>query len=155
MSEGWVRGRRLGVDPGAVRVGLAVSDPDGVLATPLDTLARDRKRGTDLDQLAAYAEEYEVIEIVVGRPVGLSGRDGRAAQAADEYAALIEARLPDVPVSRQDERFSTVTAAGRLRGAGLDARAQRGVIDRAAATEILQTWLDAHRARQRPHSEDC
>lgn len=142
---GSVRGRRLGVDPGSVRVGLAISDPGGVLATPLDTLKRDRKQATDLDRLAAYAEEYEVVEIIVGRPVGLSGRDGRAAQAADEYADLIADRLPHLPVRRQDERFSTVTAAGRLRGAGLDARAQRGVIDQAAATEILQAWLDAHR----------
>ena len=150
-----MKGRRLGVDPGSVRVGLAISDPAGMLATPLDTLKRDRKRGSDLDRLAAYAEEYEVVQVVVGRPIGLSGRDGRAAQAADEYADLIAERLPDVPVVRQDERFSTVTASGRLRGAGLDARAQRDVIDQAAATEILQAWLDAHCAPQPRHSEGC
>lgn len=151
----WSRGRRLGIDPGAVRVGLAVSDPDGILATPLDTLKRDRKARTDLDRLAEYVDEYEIVQIIIGRPVGLSGTAGRAVTAADEYADLVAERFPNVQVTRHDERFTTVSASHRLRGAGLDARAQRGVIDQAAATEILQSWLDTARRSEPPAGGDC
>ncbi len=97
-------GRRLGVDFGEVRVGVALSDPSGILAMPLVTLKRDRPRGTDLDALAALVAEHEVVEVVVGLPRTLAGRDGPAAQAATEYARALASRLGDGTIStRQDK----------------------------------------------------
>jgi len=140
------RGRRLGVDVGDVRVGVALSDPSGVLATPLVTLKRDMRFGTDLDALAALVVEHEVIEVVVGLPRLLSGRHGPAARAAQEYARSLAERLDEaVSVRLTDERLTTVSAARMLAGRGVRGRKQRAVVDQAAAVEILQGWLDAGR----------
>jgi putative Holliday junction resolvase len=137
-------GRRLGVDFGQVRVGVALSDPSGVLATPLVTLKRDRSGGTDLDTLAALVAEHEVVEVVVGLPRTLTGWHGPAAQAAVEYARALAGRLGDgVPVRLTDERLTTVSAARVLTERGVRGRKQRAVVDQAAAVEILQGWLDA------------
>lgn len=137
-------GRRLGVDFGEVRVGVALSDPSGVLATPLITLKRDRAQGTDLETLAALVAEHEVVEVVVGLPRTLAGRHGPAAQAATGYARALAGRLGDaVPVRLTDERLTTVSAARMLAERGTRGRKQRAVIDQAAAVEILQGWLDA------------
>ncbi len=139
-----VPGRRLGVDVGSVRVGVALSDPAGVLATPLVTLARDRRGGTDLDQLAALVTEHEVVEVVVGLPRTLSGRHGSAAEDAEAYAAAIAGRVA-VPVALTDERLSTVRASRVLAERGVRGKRQRAVVDQAAAVEILQARLDALR----------
>ncbi len=140
-------GRRLGVDFGEVRVGVALSDPSGILATPLVTLKRDRSRGTDLEALAALVAEHEVVEIVVGLPRTLAGRQGPAAQAATEYAGALARRLGGaVPVRLTDERLTTVSAARVLAERGVRGRRQRAVVDQAAAVEILQRWLDARRS---------
>ena len=140
-------GRRLGVDTGEVRVGVALSDPSGILATPLVTLTRDRSRGTDLDALVALVAEHEVVEVVVGLPRTLAGRQGAAAQAATEYASALADRLGDaVPVRLIDERLTTVSAARVLAERGVRGRKQRAVVDQAAAVEILQSWLDARRS---------
>lgn len=141
------RGRRLAVDPGSVRVGLAISDPDGILATPLETVSRDRKLGSDLDQIAAIVADREIVEVVVGRPTGLSGKSGPAAEVADLYAEQLRLRLASVPVVRQDERLSTVTATRHLRDSGVRGKKQRSVIDQAAAVVILQQWLDSNTDR--------
>lgn len=135
----------LGVDVGSVRVGVAVSDDDGLLATPLVTLARDVKRGSDLDALAELVGERSVVEVVVGLPRSLSGRDGRAAAAARGYADALSRRIAPVPVRLVDERLSTVAAERGLRVGGVRARGQRAVIDQAAAALILQSALDAGR----------
>ncbi|HTF52248.1 MAG TPA: Holliday junction resolvase RuvX [Pseudonocardia sp.] len=137
-------GRRLGVDVGSVRVGVAVSDPRGFLATPLATLRRDERDGSDLRQLAELVTEYEVVEVVVGLPRTLAGREGPAAEAARHYADLLAARIP-VPVLLADERLSTVVATRALRERGVRGRKQRAVVDQAAAVEILQGWLDGRR----------
>jgi len=137
-------GRRLGVDVGSVRVGVAVSDPRGFLATPLATLRRDERDGSDLRQLAELVIEYEVVEVVVGLPRTLAGREGPAAEAARRYADLLAGQIP-VPVLLADERLSTVVATRALRERGVRGRKQRAVVDQAAAVEILQGWLDAHR----------
>lgn len=140
------RGRRLGVDVGDVRVGVALSDPSGVLATPLVTLKRDMRSGADLDALAALVVEHEVVEVVVGLPRTLSGRHGPAASAAQEYARSLAGRLGEaVAVTLTDERLTTVSAARMLAGRGVRGRRQRAVVDQAAAVEILQGWLDAGR----------
>ena len=135
-------GRRLGVDVGTVRVGVAVSDPDGVLATPLTTLSRDQRAGTDIERLAELVTEHEVVEVVVGLPRTLTGRHGPAAEAAQAYASALAERISPVPVRMVDERLSTVLATKTLRERGLRGRRQRLVVDQAAAVQILQSWLD-------------
>jgi len=135
------RGRVMGVDVGTVRVGVALSDATGTLASPLETVKR-AKDESDLDRLAALVVEHEVTEVVVGEPRHLSGASGASAEDADAYSRALAGRIGDVPVHRVDERLSTVTAAQSLREAGRDSRAQRSVIDQAAAVVILQQFLD-------------
>jgi putative Holliday junction resolvase len=139
-------GRVLGIDVGTVRVGVAMSDPTGTLASPLETLQR-AKDESDLDRLAALVVEHEVTEVVVGEPRHLSGASGASAQDAEAYARSLAGRIADVPVHLIDERLSTVTAASALRAGGIDSRRQRPVIDQAAAVVILQSYLDARASR--------
>ncbi len=142
---GFQPGVRLGVDVGSVRVGVALSDPAGVLATPLVTLARDAAGGADLDQLAGIVADRAVVEVVVGLPRSLSGRHGAAAQAAEQYAGALAQRIAPVPVRFADERLTTVSASRTLSERGISSRRQRQVVDQAAAVLILQGWLDAAR----------
>jgi putative Holliday junction resolvase len=135
-------GRRLGVDVGNVRVGVALSDPGGVLATPLTTLSRDQRAGSDVERLAELVAEHEVVEVVVGLPRTLAGRQGAAAAAARAYATALGDRIAPIPVRLADERLSTVVASRVLRTSGVPGRRQRAVVDQAAAVEILQSWLD-------------
>lgn len=139
-------GVRLGVDVGAVRVGVAVSDPDGILATPVVTLARDAEGGTDLEQLVELVRAHAAVEVVVGLPIGLSGREGAAATTARDYARDLARRLGTVTVRLVDERLSTVHAQRALRDSGRDERRHRPVVDQAAAVVILQHVLDADRS---------
>jgi putative Holliday junction resolvase len=140
------RGPRLGVDVGSVRVGVAISDPDGILATPLVTLRRDLDGAADVAQLADLVREHGVIEVVVGLPRSLSGRIGPAAELAQAYAAALGMRLAPVPVRLADERLTTVVASRTLSQRGVKGKRQRAVVDQAAAVLILQDWLDANRA---------
>lgn len=133
------------MDVGSVRVGVAASDPEGVLATPIAVLQRDRKRGTDLSELARLAGERDAVEIVVGLPRSLSGAEGKAAKIAREYASSLAQRVAPVSVRLVDERLSTVEATRALQQAGVRAREGRSVIDAAAAVVILQHALDADR----------
>jgi putative Holliday junction resolvase len=152
------RGRRLGVDVGKVRVGVAISDPDGILATPLVTVARDRvfaEEGAaadsvpaDIAELVRLAGEHEAVQIVVGLPVRLNGAEGPAAIDIRAYAERL-ARAVQVPVVLTDERMSTVVATRRLAERGVRGKRQRAVVDQAAAVEILQSWLDAQRRQTR------
>ncbi len=141
-------GRRLGVDVGSVRVGVALSDPYGMLATPLTTLLRDQRAGADIERLAWLVVEHEVVEVVVGLPRTLAGRHGPAAQAAQSYAETVAERIAPVPVRLTDERLSTVAATRSLRDSGVKGRRQRAVVDQAAAVHILQAWLDAGRTHR-------
>jgi putative Holliday junction resolvase len=138
-------GRSLGVDAGSVRIGVACSDPDGILATPLETVRRDRS-GRHLRRLAELAAEWEAVEVIVGLPRTLAGRTGPAALDAIELAEALAERIAPVPVRLADERLTTVSAERSLRAAGVRARQQRAVIDQAAAVAILQGWLDQRRA---------
>lgn len=144
------RGRRLGIDVGTVRIGVAVSDPDGILATPVETVRRDAKH---LRRLAALVDEYEAVEVVVGLPRTLADRVGASAQDAIAVADSLAAKI-EVPVRLADERLTTVSAARSLRDAGVRAKAQRGVIDQAAAVAILQGWLDQRRNAAPTRAED-
>ncbi len=136
-------GRRLAVDVGAVRVGVALSDPGPVLATPLVTLKRDERGDTDYAQLADLVTEHEVVEVVVGLPKTLAGRHGHAAEAAQSYAEQLAEWVEPIPVRYSDERLTTVTASRVLSERGVRGKRQRAVVDQAAAVEILQAWLDA------------
>jgi putative Holliday junction resolvase len=138
------RGRRLGIDVGSVRIGVAASDPDGILATPVETVRRERS-GKHLRRLVALIDELGVVEVVVGLPRTLANRTGTSAQDAIALADELAQRIPAVPVRLADERLTTVTAQRSLRDAGVRAKAQRSVIDQAAAVAILQGWLDERR----------
>lgn len=145
---GWTDGVRIGVDVGTVRVGVAASDPGGVLASPLTTLARDPRGGADLTRLARLVADREAVEVIVGLPTSLSGRSGHAARAARDYATALAERIHPIPVRLSDERLTTVAATRRLAEAGTRGRKGRSVVDRSAAVLILQGWLDgARRAR--------
>lgn len=138
----------IAVDVGSVRVGVARSDPAGVLAVPVATLARDTRGDRDLAQLAALVAEHEAVGVVVGLPRTLAGREGSAAAAARSYGEALRARVTPVPIVFVDERLSSVTAERKLRQSGVRTRAGRKVVDQVAAVEVLQQWLDTRRAMQ-------
>jgi putative holliday junction resolvase len=146
-----IRGRRIGVDVGSVRVGVAICDPDGILATPLATVARDNTDGdhtpADIAEIARLVREHEAVEIVVGLPVNLAGQEGPAAAVTRKYVEILKTVVNPVPVRLADERMSTVAATRRLSERGVRGKRQRAVVDQAAAVEILQGWLDAQRRR--------
>jgi len=139
----------LGVDVGTVRVGVARSDPRGVLASPLVTLDRDAKGNTDVRALASLVAEQEAVGVVVGLPVTLAGREGPSAVMAREYAQALTAVITPIPVELVDERLTTVVAERTLASRGIRGRARRAVVDQAAAVEILQHWLDARAERSK------
>ncbi|MBO3741052.1 Holliday junction resolvase RuvX [Actinoplanes flavus] len=150
MTQRFTRGVRLGVDVGQVRVGVARCDPDGILASPVVTVPRDRETGDDgtpkdMTELARLTAEHEAIEVVVGLPVALNGREGVAAGHVRAYAERLGTVLAPVPVVLTDERMSTVVASRRLSERGVKGKRQRAVVDQAAAVEILQGWLNAQR----------
>lgn len=145
------RGRRMGVDVGDARIGIATSDPDGILATPLETVAATTRRkdpdGADIDRMVSLAQENEVVEIIIGLPKMLDGSFGTSARKAAEVGFRLKRRLGESVVVRYtDERMSTVMAQSQLHSAGMTTRSGRRVIDQAAAVVILQSWLDARRS---------
>lgn len=148
----------LGVDVGSVRVGVAASDPDGILATPVRTVARTAPGApaagdADLEEVAALVEEHAAVGVVVGLPRSLSGDEGPAAAGVRQYAALMAARVAPVWVRLVDERLTSVDAHRTLRDSGVAGRRQRAVVDQAAAVLILQTALDAERSTGTPPGE--
>ncbi len=146
-------GIRLGVDVGSVRVGLAASDPGGVLATPVETLQRDLEHGADQGAIAEVVRVRDVLEVVVGLPRSLSGREGPAAARARSYATSLAGHVSPIPVRLVDERLTTIDAHRQLRDGGVSGRAQRAVVDQAAAVLILQAALDAEQASGLPPGE--
>ena len=134
------RGVRLGVDVGKARVGVARSDPDGLLAVPVETLPRAEA----LDKLAALSADYDALEIIVGLPISLRGTDTASTTDAREFAVQLSQKV-GVPVRLVDERLSTVSAQQMLTSGGTEARKQRHIIDQASAVIILQHSLDQER----------
>ena len=134
----------MGVDVGDVRVGVACCDPDGLIATPVETVAAGRGC---IDRLAELASEYDVIEVVVGLPLSLSGRDGPAAIKVRAFTAELAKAVSPTAVRLVDERMSTMTADIQLRESNRSGKNKRAVIDQVAATVILQSALDAERIR--------
>jgi len=135
-------GVRLGIDPGDARIGVARSDPSGVLATPVETVKRGRG---DLSRIAALAEAEGAMEVVVGLPRSLSGGEGPAALKTREFAVALARRVAPVPVRLCDERLTTVSAEAMLRDRGRKGSKRRAVVDQAAAVLILQQALDSER----------
>jgi putative Holliday junction resolvase len=138
-----VTGVWLGVDVGTVRVGVARSDPRGVLASPVATLAREG----GVRELARLVQDHEAVGVVVGLPVTLAGREGTSAALARDYAEQLARVISPIPVELVDERLTTVAAERRLAARGVRGRARRAVVDQAAAVEILQQWLNAQHAQ--------
>jgi putative pre-16S rRNA nuclease len=140
-------GRVLALDVGARRLGVAVSDPTGTVASPLATLPR-RTPDEDASALAALAAQHDAGTVVVGLPLTLDGREGPAAKSVRRYLAELATRLPRLDFRLADERLSTVAAERTLVGGGVRRRARRAVVDQVAASVFLQTWLDIARTRE-------
>jgi putative holliday junction resolvase len=136
-------GRVLGLDLGDVRIGVAISDPDRRLAVPLGTVHVGRPPG-ELKAIASLVADNDVALVVLGYPLSLSGERGARATLAEEFADALRAIL-DVPVELQDERLSTAEAERSLRAAGASGRQRRELVDRSAATVILQSFLEKSR----------
>jgi putative holliday junction resolvase len=134
-------GRVMGLDIGKVRVGVALSDPLGYTAQPLLTLWR-KKRSDDLRSLLRLIRKHEVVEIVVGNPLHLSGDVSPWAAKVQEFADEIRKRT-ELPVHLWDERLSTRAAHEILNEAGHDRRDRKYVIDQVAAVVILRGWMEA------------
>lgn len=145
-----ITGVRIGIDVGSVRVGVAASDPRATMAFPVTAVQR-RRDDSDLDEIAGIVAEREAVEVVVGLPRTLAGRDGAAVTAARGYAAALSERIAPVPVTLVDERLTTVVADRALRASRprSSPRERRAAVDAAAAAGILQTYLDG--ARRNPH----
>lgn len=157
-APGSAPGVVVGVDVGSVRVGVAVSDPHRVLATPVRTLARTAEgepsaSDADVEALAGLVAERGAVRVVVGLPRSMSGDEGPAAGRARTYAGVLAARVAPVEVRLVDERLTTVGAHRALRDSGVAGRRQRAVVDQAAAVLILQTALDAERSSGTPPGE--
>ena len=136
MAENY--GRVIGVDLGDSRVGIALSNPDRTLASPLEVLKRTGNLHRDI---AKIVDEWEATVVVVGLPLSLDGSMGPAAKKAVKEVTRMGATLR-VPIETYDERLTTVTAERLMTDAGLDSRNQRKVVDKIAAAIMLQAWLD-------------
>jgi len=143
---GFRRGVRLGVDVGKARVGVARCDPDGMLATPVETVARDE---ASIDRIVALAREYDASELLVGLPLNMRGEDTASTTDAREFAAALAAASAR-PVRLVDERLSTVSAHAALRDSGRTQRKSRSIVDQVAAVVLLQHALDVEKSTGRP-----
>lgn len=143
-------GVRLALDWGRARIGVAASDPNGILAHPVETVPAGPRA---LARIAVLVAEYDPLEVVVGLPRNLAGAEGPAAAAVREVAAELAAALPGVPIRLVDERLTTVAASRQLSSAGRNTRRQRSVIDQAAAVALLEQTLQHERTTGRPPGE--
>ena len=145
--------RAVGLDLGERRVGVAISDDAGSVATPYEVIRRSGDLSSDRRRIARIVADVEAGIVVVGLPLSLDGSIGPAARAALEEVSALEEIL-DVPVTTHDERLTTVSADRQLQGLGLDAKRRRKMIDEVAASVMLQAWLDGQRAAERPNRPD-
>lgn len=137
------QGVRVAIDVGKARIGVAASDPSGMLATPVETVPA--KRGA-FARIAEIVVEREALEVIVGLPRMLSGDEGMAADAARAFAHRLARRVAPCPVRLVDERMTTASAARAMRASGVSAREGRSSVDQAAAMVILQDALDTERS---------
>ena len=136
----------MALDYGERRIGVAITDPTGTLALPLETLVRERSGdAAALKRIARLVADYEVNRVVVGLPLRLDGTSGTQAQRARRFGEHV-AELTGVTVDYLDERLTSVEARRALRDAGVPARKQKGRVDPIAASLVLRTWLDRESA---------
>lgn len=135
-------GRVLGLDLGDARIGVAISDPDRILALPFGTLTAGAPQ--DVKAIAAIVADNDISQVVVGHPLSLSGAAGPQARKSEAFAGVLREAL-SIPVSLHDERMSTVEAEKALAAAGTKGRRRRRVVDASAATVLLQGFLDSSR----------
>lgn len=143
---GFRRGVRIGIDVGRARVGVARCDPDGLLATPVETVPRD---DASVARVVTISGEESAIEILVGLPLNMQGADTPSTADAREFAAAVAAASA-VPVRLVDERLSTVSAHAALRSSGRSQRSSRSIVDQVAAVVLLQQALDVEKSTGRP-----
>ena len=133
--------RAIGIDLGEKRIGVAISDSSGNLATPYEVVLRTGDRAQEHRQIRAIVEEVEAEIVVVGLPLSLDGSEGKAAKAAREEAKAI-GQIVSLPLEMHDERFTTVEAERLLKEQGLKAPERRKVVDKVAAAILLQAWME-------------
>jgi putative Holliday junction resolvase len=131
----------LGIDHGDARIGIAATDPVGIMAHPVETI--DVRKADPLERIAALCRERGIKTLVVGIPYRLDGSEGSAAMKVRRFAKKLRERLPDLPMEFIDESYTTMDAAEKLHQAGRNTKKQKAVIDQAAAVEILSGWLEA------------
>ncbi len=136
-----LKGRKLGLDFGSTRIGVAICDPDGILATPHSTIPSG---STLISEVAAICESEEIVAIIVGLPRSLNGEMSHAANLVNDFIVELSSQLPEIPVHTFDERFTTTLANQALRASGRNVKEGRAVIDQIAAVNILQSYLDAN-----------
>ncbi len=134
--------RAVGIDFGARRIGVAISDSAGMVATPYETIKRVGDRPVEHGRIADIVAEIDADIVVVGLPLSLDGALGQSADAVLAEVRGLAKRL-DVPVETHDERFSTVTAHQSMRTSGTKKHKKRDVVDQLAAAVFLQAWLDS------------
>lgn len=139
------RGRRIAFDYGDVRIGVAASDADSILVSPVTTLLTASKNL--LKEISLVLENIEPVEIYVGRPTNLSGLDGLATSKALDFSKELES-ITQIPIKLIDERMSTVSASRLLREAGKDAKHSKSMIDMASAVAILEFAISVEKAKQ-------
>ena len=139
------RGRRLALDIGKARIGVAMCDAECILSNPLQALKRNSDLSATISEIVALVEEHEVFEIYVGEPVSLSGRSTDSTEDARFVASELASRT-EVPVLMVDERLTTVSAAAKLRSAGVNSKDAKAHIDSASAVEILEMALRLERS---------
>lgn len=152
-DEAWTRGRRLGLDVGRARIGVASCDPDGILATPVETIRvadGEPDWNAEVRRLLELVDEYDAVGVVVGLPTSLKGRETASTAMARSFVTATRAARADLALEFADERLTTVMAGSALHGAGRNTRRQRDVIDQAAAVVLLQAWIESRRARSGP-----
>lgn len=145
--SGFRPGVRLGIDVGTARVGVARCDRDGLLATPVETVPR--ATGQPVDRVVAIANELDAVEIIVGLPISLAGRETASTADAREFADAVAA-ASGLPVRLMDERLTTVTANDALRRSGRSQRGSRSIVDQVAAVVLLQQALDVEKRTGAP-----
>ncbi len=135
--------RALGVDVGERRIGLAISDPSGLIASPVEVIVREENTDA-VAEILSRARAHDAEIIVVGMPIDLRGEMGVAARKMSEFVAALRERS-EIPVETCDERLTSAAAARSMQEAGLTERDRRGQVDKVAAALMLQTWLDRAR----------
>jgi putative Holliday junction resolvase len=134
----------LGIDFGLARIGIAASDPVGIMAHPVETIHLAKQDA--FERIATLIAQRGIKTIVVGLPCHLDGREGESAQKVRRFVEQLQAQHPHLPIHLIDEAYTTVTAAAKLHEAGKNAKRQKALIDQAAAVEILQSWMERHPA---------